>query len=82
MLKLLGTTLLAAMIPLAALAAEYPEKPIRIVVPYPPGGASDIFARLVGQKLAEQIKQGVVIDNRPGANGGLASNRKRSAMPR
>ncbi|HVE51432.1 MAG TPA: tripartite tricarboxylate transporter substrate binding protein [Casimicrobiaceae bacterium] len=50
----------------------YPSKLVRIVVPYPPGGASDITARLLGQKLAEHWNREVVIDNRPGANGIVA----------
>jgi tripartite-type tricarboxylate transporter receptor subunit TctC len=51
---------------------SYPSKPIRLVVPYPPGGASDVTARLLGQKMTESWGQQVVIDNRPGANGILA----------
>src|SRR4051794_6910920 len=51
---------------------SYPSKPIRIVVPYPPGGASDVTARLLGQKLTEAWSQQVVTDNRPGANGIVA----------
>jgi tripartite-type tricarboxylate transporter receptor subunit TctC len=53
-------------------AQEFPSKPIRIVVPYPPGGASDVTARLLGQKLAESWGQQAVVDNRPGANGIVA----------
>jgi tripartite-type tricarboxylate transporter receptor subunit TctC len=53
--------------------AEYPEKPIRVIVPWPAGGGSDVVARAVAQPLAEQLKQSIVIDNRPGANGGIGS---------
>ena len=48
---------------------KYPSKPITIVVPYPPGGSNDVFARMVGRVLADALKQIVVIDNRPGASG-------------
>ncbi|MFT3803358.1 MAG: tripartite tricarboxylate transporter substrate binding protein [Burkholderiaceae bacterium] len=58
--------------PLAALAADaYPAKPIRLVVPYPPGGPTDTAARIIGQALAERIKQTVIVDNKPGASGAI-----------
>ncbi len=67
--SLLGVVLaLAAAI---AIAQPYPSKPIRIVVAYPPGGGTDILARLVGKYLNDSIKQSVVIENRAGANGGI-----------
>jgi tripartite-type tricarboxylate transporter receptor subunit TctC len=57
----------------SAQRAEFPERNITVIVPFPPGGASDITARLVTAKLAERLKQAVVIDNRAGANGGLGA---------
>ena len=55
-----------------AYADEYLSKPIRFVVPYGPGGANDVVARLLGQKLSEQVGQSVVVDNKPGASGMIA----------
>jgi tripartite-type tricarboxylate transporter receptor subunit TctC len=59
--------------PLSTLAADaYPNRPVRLIVPYPAGGPNDVLARMVGSKLAEAWSQQVVIDNRPGAGGNLA----------
>ena len=57
----------------ASAFAQYPARPIKIVVTIPPGGAPDIAARIVGQKLSESFGQPVVIENRPGANGNTAA---------
>jgi tripartite-type tricarboxylate transporter receptor subunit TctC len=57
-----------------AFAADYPDKPIRVVVPYAPGGASDILARVLGQKLSESLLQPVVIENKPGAGGTIGAD--------
>lgn len=54
-------------------AQDYPSKPIRFIVPFPPGGATDTFARIIGQKMNESWTQQVVIDNRPGAGGNIAA---------
>lgn len=59
----------------AGLAAgqAYPTKPIRLIAPFPPGGSSDTLARILGQKLTEAWGQRIVVDNRPGAGGGLGT---------
>jgi len=54
--------------------AQYPNKPIKIIVPYPPGGTSDILARAVGQKMQEQWGQTVVVENKPGATGNIGAD--------
>src|SRR5258705_13972684 len=54
--------------PSPAVAQDWPTQPVRIVVPYPPGGVADAMARKIAEKLAEKWKQAVVIDNRPGAS--------------
>ena len=56
-----------------ALAQAWPARPVRIVVPYPPGGTAHLLARLVGQRLSETLGQGFVIENRAGAGGNLAA---------
>lgn len=55
-----------------ATPAQYPVRPIKLIVPIPPGGAPDISARVLGQRLAELLGQAVVVENRPGSNGNIA----------
>jgi len=55
-------------------AQAYPNKPIKIIVPYPPGGTSDILARAIGQKLTDSLGQTIVVENKPGANGNLGAD--------
>lgn len=56
-----------------AQAADWPTRPIRLVVPYPAGGSSDIIARLISRQLGEALGQPIVVDNRPGANGNIGA---------
>lgn len=78
---LLATVLLALGMGGPAAAQAYPTKPIKFVVPYPPGGASDVTARILGQKLSEAYGQPVVIENRPGANGNIALDAVAKSAP-
>jgi tripartite-type tricarboxylate transporter receptor subunit TctC len=64
-----------------AALAQFPSRPITIIVPIPPGGAPDIAARVIGQKLAESLGQAVVIENRAGANGNIAGELVAKAPP-
>ena len=65
----------------AAWPQNYPSKPIRFVVPFPAGGASDIYARALAQKLSDALGQSVVIDNKPGAGGAIGSDIVAKAVP-
>lgn len=73
----------AAVLPMAGALAQdsYPRKPIRLVVPFPPGGGTDMIARTVAQKLADQNQWTVVVDNRPGAGGNLGVDAVAKASP-
>jgi len=71
-MKRIVSVALAALFAAPALA-QYPARPVRMIVSIPPGGAPDIAARVLGQRLSESIGQQVVVDNRPGSNGNIAA---------
>ena len=78
---LAATAALWLALPAAALAQGYPSKPVRVIVPYPPGGPTDIVARTVSQKLTEQTGQTFVVENRAGAGGNLGAEAVARAQP-
>ena len=71
--QLLQTAAAIMVLPGYASAQTFPAKPIRLVVPFPPGGLIDTMARLIGPRLAQELGQPVVIDNKPGAGGNLGA---------
>ncbi len=81
-LPILGAlAMFCAAAPLPASAQDYPTKPITLIVPFAPGGTTDIVAREVGQKISDALKQPVIIDNRPGAGGTLGAAGAAKAAP-
>jgi tripartite-type tricarboxylate transporter receptor subunit TctC len=77
-LLIAGASLIA---PRAAWAVDYPTRPVKFVVPYPPGGATDILARLIGQRLSERTGQQFVIENKPGAGNNIGTDSVAKAEP-
>jgi tripartite-type tricarboxylate transporter receptor subunit TctC len=73
--------LLGALLSASVLAQSWPQKPVRFIVPFPPGGATDISARLLGEKLTQIWGQSVVIENRGGAGGGVGAAEAARAAP-
>ncbi len=84
-MKHLLTAMLSALLFAAAAAPvgaqDFPSRPLRIIVPYPPGGGTDRVARIIGEKLAEQMSQPVVIENRAGAGGVVGTEASARAAP-
>ena len=80
-LKQLAAVLAALLVSASAFAQQYPERTVTVVVPFTPGGSSDITARTVSAKLQEALGQSFVIDNKPGANGGLGGKFVANAKP-
>jgi tripartite-type tricarboxylate transporter receptor subunit TctC len=78
----LTSLLVGALLPAEATAqVAYPNKPIRLVVPFPPGGATDIIARIIGQKLSVSMNQQVIIENKPGAGGTIGADAVAKSTP-
>jgi len=80
-MKKIIALMLGALLAAGAQAQSWPQKPVRFIVPFPPGGATDISARLVGEKLSQIWGQTVVIENRGGAGGGLGAAEAARAAP-
>jgi tripartite-type tricarboxylate transporter receptor subunit TctC len=79
--RLLRAVFSAALIPCAAFAQNYPAKPIRIIVPFAAGGAVDVVARALGQRMSEQMASPVIIENKPGASANLGAEFVAKAQP-
>jgi tripartite-type tricarboxylate transporter receptor subunit TctC len=80
-LGLVATSVPALLLPRGADAADYPTRPVRFLVGYPPGGATDIIARLIGQRLSEKLGQQFVIENKPGAGNNIGTEAAVLAEP-
>jgi tripartite-type tricarboxylate transporter receptor subunit TctC len=66
--------------PLVA-AERYPVRPIRLIVGFPPGGAADLVARMIGQQLSSRLRQAVIVENQPGASGNMGTETVVRARP-
>jgi tripartite-type tricarboxylate transporter receptor subunit TctC len=76
-----GFALAALVFAGSSLAQAFPAKPVRLIVPYPPGGSADILARAIGQKLGDGLGQQVIVDNRPGAGTAIGAEATAKAAP-
>jgi tripartite-type tricarboxylate transporter receptor subunit TctC len=72
-LQLAAGAAAVSVVPRVAMAQAYPTRPVRIIVGFPPGAATDILARLVGQWLSDRLGQPFIIENRPGAGGNIGT---------
>ncbi|OZI29024.1 ABC transporter substrate-binding protein [Bordetella genomosp. 1] len=71
----------AVLMPLAAAHADWPDRPIHLVVPFPPGSSPDILARTIAEPLSQALKQAIVVDNKPGAGGNIGTRAVAQAKP-
>jgi tripartite-type tricarboxylate transporter receptor subunit TctC len=81
LLRYAGAVAVTGALPGSAFAADYPTRAARVIVPFPPGGAADITARLIAQSLSEHLGQAFVIENKPGAGSNLGTETVVSAAP-
>src|SRR5690242_691567 len=82
--RVLGVALglgLAVALSLPAKAQDYPNRPVKIIVPFGAGGPADVFARIIGQYLQEALKQSFIIENRPGAGAVIGTNEVAKSAP-
>src|SRR5512133_184389 len=84
-LRFMNAMLVAACVSSTAIAAEpttaYPSKPLRLIVPFPPGGPADVLARVVGDKIGASMGKPVVVENRAGAGGNIGMEQVAKAAP-
>jgi tripartite-type tricarboxylate transporter receptor subunit TctC len=83
-MRILATLLggvLVLLLPAVAAAQDFPDRPIKLIVPFPPGGPNDVIARVIAQRMSELIKQPVIVDNRGGAGGVLGTDVVAKAKP-
>ena len=81
LLKLAAAVMLAAAIGAPAAAQDYPNRPVKIIVPFGAGGPADIYARFLGQHLQEALKQSFVVENRPGAGSIIGTDEVAKSAP-
>jgi tripartite-type tricarboxylate transporter receptor subunit TctC len=80
-MKQIAALLLALLVCAAAGAQTYPARPVRFVVPFPPGNAGDLMARMLAEKMSAGLKQTVIVDNRPGAGGNIGAEHAAKSAP-
>ena len=81
MIRKFARLAVAALLPFAAYAQEYPTKPVRLIVPFAPGGVMDLTARSIASPLGEALGQAVVVENRPGGGGNIGTDVVAQAAP-
>src|SRR5579859_1227883 len=79
--RLIATAALVLALAAGAAAADYPDRPIRLIIPFPPGGSNDVVGRLIAKVLSEKIGQQVFVDNRGGAGGIIGTEALAKAAP-